>query len=275
MLRAFSNTQQQAGARLIVTKQNGRNRPNGPKHKQSHVLARNSPNEPVWLWGIHAVEAAVANPKREILRLVVTPNARRKMMLDGAEEMAARDIDRLLPPGAVHQGVAMLAKPLPAVGLAEIIARKVKRVAVLDQVSDPHNLGAVLRSAAAFGVEALVVQTRHSPPVTGIVAKSAAGAVEMVTECRVVNIARALDELGQAGYCTIGLAGEADAELGKVIPAGDPIALVFGAEGAGLRPAVAKACTWLARIPIGAQMESLNISNAAAIAFYEAARSSS
>lgn len=256
-----------------MTKQTGRKRPNDAKRRQSGHLDQKSPNDPVWLWGVHAVQAAVNNPRRKVLTLMATPNAMRRLGLTGAEEVHGRDLDKLLPPGAVHQGVALQAMPLPAVGLGEIIQRGCSRVAVLDQISDPHNLGAVFRSAAAFGVEALIVQTRHSPTITGIVAKSAAGAVETVLECRVVNIARALNELTGAGYCAIGLAGEADAELADVIPRGEPLALVFGAEGAGLRPAVAKACTWPARIAMSPDMESLNISNAAAIAFYEAARS--
>ena len=240
--------------------------------KNTNRNANDGLNGPAWLWGTHAVEAAINNPARQIKRFVATPNAMRRLGLTGAEALAAREIDKLLPPGAVHQGVALQAMPLPAVGLGEVTARKPKRIAVLDQVSDPHNLGAVLRSAAAFGVEVLIMQTRHSPAMTGIVAKSAAGAVETVTVCRVVNIARALEALKEAGYTVIGLAGQADAELGHLVAGEAQLALVFGAEGAGLRPAVAKACTWLAHIPIAAQMESLNISNAAAIAFYEAAR---
>lgn len=255
-----------------MTKQKGRNRPNDQNDRQMRDFTQKSANDPVWLWGTHAVQAALGNPRRHIKRFVATENAARRLGLKQAEELSARDIDRLLPPGAVHQGVALEVLPLPAIGLAEIIERKPRRIAVLDQVSDPHNLGAVLRSAAAFGVGALVVQTRHSPAVTGIVAKSAAGAIETVLECRVVNIARSLDMLADAGYTVIGLAGEAEAKLGDLTGGEDRLALVFGAEGAGLRPAVAKACTWLARIPIAPDMESLNISNAAAISFYEAAR---
>lgn len=255
-----------------MTKQKGRNRSIAQNDRQKRNFSEKTANDPVWLWGAHAVQAVLANPKRTVLSLVATPNATRRLGLSGAEETPAREIDKLLPPGAVHQGVAVRVKPLPVVGLGELIERKVTRIAVLDQVSDPHNLGAVLRSAAAFGVGAVITQARHCPPITGIVAKAAAGAVESVLECRVVNIARALDTLGEAGFTTIGLAGEADSVLGDMLGDSGPLALVFGAEGAGLRPAVAKACTWLARIPIAADMESLNISNAAAIAFYEAAR---
>lgn len=255
-----------------MTKEKRRKRPNDQNGRQMRDSGQKSANEPVWLWGLHAVQAAADNSQRTIKRLVATPNAKRRLTLEGAEELSAREIDKLLPPGAVHQGVAMRAMPLPSVGLGEIIERKPQRIAVLDQVSDPHNLGAVLRSAAAFDVGALVVQTRHTPPVTGIVAKSAAGAVEVVTECRVVNIARSLEMLAEAGYTVVGLAGEADAALGDLVSGEEKLAFVFGAEGAGLRPAVAKACTWLAHIPIAQAMESLNISNAAAIAFYEATR---
>ncbi len=252
-----------------MTNKKTRNRPFDAKSGKPRSVGS---MEPLWLWGVHAVEAALANPDRKILRQVGTPNAIKRLGLDQAEEMKARDIDKLLPAGAVHQGVAVHVRPLEAVALDDLIAAGPQIVAVLDQVSDPHNLGAVLRSAAAFGVGGVVLQTRHSPALTGIVAKAAVGAVEMVAETRVVNIARALDQLADAGYTTIGLAGGAAADLAATIPAGEKIALVFGAEGAGLRPAVAKACVWTARIEMQPVMESLNISNAAAIAFYVAAR---
>lgn len=253
-----------------MTNKKRRNRPFDAKGSRGPLPGS---TEPVWLWGVHAVQAALANSERKVLRVVATPNAIKRGGLEQAEEMKARDIDALLPAGAVHQGMAAHMRPLSGQSLEALISANPRIVAVLDQVSDPHNLGAVLRSAAAFGVEAIVLQTRHSPAMTGIVAKAAAGAVEMVTETRVVNIARSLEQLADAGYCTIGLAGEAEGSLAKTIPAGDRLALVFGAEGAGLRPAVAKACMWQARIDLAPQMESLNISNAAAIAFYEAYRS--
>ncbi|MEL6664082.1 MAG: RNA methyltransferase, partial [Pseudomonadota bacterium] len=157
------------------------------------------------------------------------------------------------------------------VTIDDLITAGARRIAVLDQLADPHNLGAIFRSAAAFGFDGVVLQTRHSPPITGIVAKSAAGGVERVSECRVVNIARALDALADQGFSVIGLAGEADTNLEDALAPG-PCAIVLGTEGSGLRPGVAKACTQLARIPMGGEMESLNVSNAAAIAFYLAAR---
>ena len=246
----------------------GRNRPGHGGRKQ-----KAAPEDgPLWLWGSHAVDAALKNPARTRLRIVATENAARRMDLSDAEITAPKDIDRLLPPGAVHQGVALYTEPLPPIALEDLITRGARRIAVLDQLADPHNLGAIFRSAAAFAFDGLILQTRHSPPITGIVAKSATGGIEQVAECRVVNISRALETLGEAGFTTIGLAGEAADSLETVLSDVGPCAIVLGAEGAGLRPGVAKACSQLARIPMGGDMESLNVSNAAAIAFYLAAR---
>lgn len=259
-----------------MTKQKRRKR---PFENNRHRAARDSgksgagaSKDAVWLWGIHAVQAALANPDRRTVQLFATPNAITKLTLKGAKEVSGADLSKSLPPGAVHQGIALQTKPLEALSLQDVLDKNINRVAILDQISDPHNLGAVMRSAAAFGVGAVILQTRHSPAMTGIVAKSAAGAVELVAECRVVNIARAIDSLTQAGFTVIGLAGEAKSALDQVLPEQGPLALAFGAEGAGLRPAVAKSCSWLAKIPMTPGMESLNISNAAAIAFYEAER---
>ncbi|MEM9055165.1 MAG: RNA methyltransferase, partial [Pseudomonadota bacterium] len=227
-----------------------------------------------WLWGVHAVEAALANPKRTLKRLVGTQNglARLTMKPGKAERMEPGAIDALLPHDAVHQGLAAEFDPLPPMAIEEVIANEAPHVVVLDQVSDPHNLGAIYRSAAAFGFGAVILQTRNAPPITGIVAKAAVGAIETVNECRVVNIARTIEALAAAGYHTIGLAGEGRAMIDQAVSGAAKLAIVLGAEGPGLRPAVAKACAELARIPISAQMESLNVSNAAAIAFYEAHR---
>ncbi|MEE9380279.1 MAG: RNA methyltransferase [Hyphomonadaceae bacterium] len=249
-------------------KEKGRNRQSG-RSADKHAAR---PDGPVWLWGIHAVEAAINNPARKALKLVATKNAAQRLGTSTAEIMEGKALSALLPKGAVHQGLAMRTEPLKPVTLADVIGASPARVAVLDQVEDPHNLGAIFRSAAAFGVSALILQTRHAPLVTGIVAKSAAGAIERVSECRVVNIARSLDALADAGYVSVGLAGEGRQTLAEMVANEPRLALVLGAEGAGLRPAVAKACTCIARIPIQAEMESLNVSNAAAIAFYEASR---
>ncbi len=241
---------------------------------------KNMSSQPIWLWGTHAVMAAIHNPKRQIHRLMATKNATQRAasqmagenLLHKADLTNSKEIDRILPSGAVHQGLAALCDPLPLADLQDLLEHKPARIAVLDQISDPHNLGAIVRSAAAFDIAAIILQTRHSPPMTGIVAKSAAGAIETVKEVRVVNIARALDKLSEADYTIIGLSGQGDLPLAEAIPSHSRVVLVFGAEGAGLRPSVAKACHWQAKIPITPAMESLNISNAAAIAFYDLQR---
>lgn len=246
-------------------------------HEKRRFAARSAPdpNEPLWLWGQHAVEAAISNKNRVILRWVATENAAKRTGLTGFEVMDQKTLSKLLPPGAVHQGIAIKVEPTEPAALEDVINRPdaPDTLCILDQISDPHNLGAIFRSAAAFGVGGLVLQTRHTPPLTGVVAKSAAGAIETVEEIRVVNIARALDALGEAGYHTVGLAGEGQEHLSESVNGARKIAFVMGAEGSGLRPAVAKACATLARIPMVPGMESLNVSNAAAIAFYEAMRS--
>ncbi|MEM7328644.1 MAG: RNA methyltransferase [Pseudomonadota bacterium] len=187
-----------------------------------------------------------------------------------AECLAPAAIDALLPRDAVHQGLAAQVVPLVPAQLEDVVAAGTKRIVVLDQISDPHNLGAIFRSAAAFGFGAVVLQTRNAPPITGVVAKAAVGAIETVQECRVVNISRALDTLNTAGFHSVGLAGGGASEIAEAVAGAARLAIVLGAEGPGLRPGVAKACAQLARIPIAAEMESLNVSNAAAIAFYEA-----
>jgi 23S rRNA (guanosine2251-2'-O)-methyltransferase len=228
-----------------------------------------------WLWGTHAVLAALANPRREPGRLLATPNAAARLPAGSPapELLSAEAIGAQLPPGAVHQGLALHCAPLEPLALEDAIAAGPQALAVLDQVSDPQNLGAIFRSAAAFGIGAIILQTRHTPPITGVVAKSATGAIETVAEVRTVNISRALGTLADAGYHTIGLDGSGPRLLEDAIRGSHRTVIVLGAEGAGLRPGVAQACAELARIPIAAEMESLNVSNAAAIAFYELARS--
>ncbi|MCH2457088.1 MAG: 23S rRNA (guanosine(2251)-2'-O)-methyltransferase RlmB [Henriciella sp.] len=246
-------------------------------HEKRRFAARSAPDpsEPLWLWGQHAVEAAISNKNRVILRWVATENAAKRTGLTDVEVMDQKTLAKLLPDNAVHQGIAIKVQPLEPVVLEDVLARPdaPERICVLDQISDPHNLGAIFRSAAAFGIGGLVLQTRHTPPLTGVVAKAAAGAIEAVEEIRVVNIARALDALGDAGYHTVGLAGEGAEMLDAAVSGAQKVVFVMGAEGSGLRPAVAKACATLARIPMVPGMESLNVSNAAAIAFYEAMRS--
>ena len=183
----------------------------------------------------------------------------------------APDLGRLIPHDAPHQGVVVEVEPLEEVWLGDILnlAEERATLLVLDQVTDPHNVGAILRSAAAFGAIGIVTQDRHSPPESGVVAKAASGALERMPWARVVNLARALEEIGDAGFWRIGLTGDAAMDLGQAL--GPPkIALVLGAEGPGLRPNTRDHCDSLARLPITDAVESLNVSNAAAVALYAA-----
>jgi 23S rRNA (guanosine2251-2'-O)-methyltransferase len=229
----------------------------------------------VRLWGRHAVEAALRNPARSHRKLWATREG--IASLDGElppdfpiEYADVADLARLVARDAPHQGLVLECEPLEDVYLADVLDGDPARpVVVLDQVTDPHNVGAILRSAAAFGVAALVTQDRHAPPEGGVIGKSASGGLELVPWVRVVNLARALEEIAEAGYWRLGLAGEAEATISEALPAG-PVALVLGAEGEGLRHNIAAHCDALARLPIGGAMESLNVSNAAAIALYAA-----
>jgi 23S rRNA (guanosine2251-2'-O)-methyltransferase len=181
------------------------------------------------------------------------------------------DLARLVARDAPHQGLVLECAPLEDVFLDEVLSGDpASPLVVLDQVTDPHNVGAILRSAAAFDACAIVTQDRHAPPESGVVAKAASGALEIVPWVRVVNLSRALEEAAEAGYWRIGLSGEAESTLARALPKG-PVALVLGAEGEGLRANVAAHCDVLARLPISPAMESLNVSNAAAIALYAVA----
>lgn len=254
-----------------MTKHKARNRSNSSDLRMGRSGSGHGSD---WLWGLHAVAAALANPDRQLKRLLATRNGADRLGKFGhtAQDISPRELDRLLPSGAVHQGIAAEFDPLAPAAVEDIIDAGKTRVVVLDQISDPHNLGAIFRSAAAFGFGAVIMQTRNAPAITGVVAKSAAGAIETVTECRVVNISRALESLAAAGFHTVGMAGSGRATLAQAVRGAPRVAIVMGAEGPGLRPGVAKACAELAHIPIEADMESLNVSTAAAIAFYESAR---
>ncbi|RIV81268.1 23S rRNA (guanosine(2251)-2'-O)-methyltransferase RlmB [Pelagerythrobacter aerophilus] len=227
----------------------------------------------VRLWGRHAVEAALKNPARVHRKLWATREGIDS--LDGelppdfpVEFADGPDLARLVARDAPHQGLVLECAPLEDMHLDEVLSGDPARpLVVLDQVTDPHNAGAILRSAAAFNACAIVTQDRHAPPESGVVAKSASGALEIVPWVRVVNLARALESAAEAGYWRIGLAGEAEATLAEALPAG-PVALVLGAEGEGMRANIAAHCDALARLPISDAMESLNVSNAAAIALY-------
>ena len=249
----------------------------------------------IWLYGAHAVRAALTNPRRCCRRLLTTAEAGKRLgpaVLEGEkpqksgfpvpviETVARERIERLLSVGAVHQGLALLAEPLPQPALQEFLApgrqpgigneesgrRPV--VVVLDQVTDPQNTGAVLRSAAAFGAAALITTRRHAPPESGALAKAASGALEHVPYLQVGNLARALETLKAAGFWSLGLSGEADRSLAEADPGG-PLVLVLGAEGVGLRRLTAEACDVSARLPTRGPIDTLNVSNAAAVALYE------
>jgi 23S rRNA (guanosine2251-2'-O)-methyltransferase len=183
----------------------------------------------------------------------------------------APDLGRLVPHDAPHQGVVIEVEPLEEAWLDDILTAASEQAVllVLDQVTDPHNVGAILRSAAAFGAVGIVTQDRHSPPESGVVAKAASGALERMPWARVVNLARALEEIGDAGFWRIGLTGDANTELKDALGP-QRVALVLGAEGPGLRPNTREHCDALARLPISDAVESLNVSNAAAVALYAA-----
>lgn len=230
----------------------------------------------VRLWGKHAVEAALTNPERTHRKLWAThegiASLNGELPNDFPVEYAqGADLARLVARDAPHQGLVLDCDPLPDIYLADVLDGDAARpVVVLDQVTDPHNVGAILRSAAAFGACAIVTQDRHAPPESGALAKSASGALEVIPWVRVVNLARALEEMAEAGYWRIGLDGEAEMTLAAALPAG-PVALVLGAEGEGMRHNIMQHCDATARLPISEAMESLNVSNAAAIALYAVA----
>ena len=239
------------------------------KSHQSHGTA----NRPRF-WGKHAVSAALDNPNRKVLRAWATREASEFMQFPKEVQVTlaeAPDLGRLVPTDAPHQGIVIEVEPLEDAWLDDVLAEAPEHAVllVLDQVTDPHNVGAILRSAAAFGAVGIVTQDRHSPPEGGALAKAASGALERVPWVRVVTLARALEQIGEAGFWRIGLAGEAEADLKSAL--GPPrVALVLGAEGAGMRQNTREHCDALARLPITDSIESLNVSNAAAVALYAA-----
>ena len=242
------------------------------RRKKSHQ-GHGTANRPR-LWGRHAVAAALDNPNRRVLKAWATRDAASFMQFppEVAVTLAeAPDLGRLVPSDAPHQGVVIEVEPLEDAWLDGILTEAPERAVllVLDQVTDPHNVGAILRSAAAFGAIGIVTQDRHSPPESGVVAKAASGALERLPWARVVNLARALEEIGDAGFWRIGLAGDADTDLKDALGP-QRVALVLGAEGPGLRHNTREHCDSLARLPISDTVESLNVSNAAAVALYAA-----
>ncbi len=234
------------------------------------------------IFGMHAAEAALANLKRTIRHAYLTENAAVKLgpliAARGvpAETMHPQDFDALIGAGAVHQGAVLHAEPLAQPGLDDFLDALPEgapaALAMLDQVTDPHNVGAVLRSAAAFGIAALIVQDRHSPPLTGALAKAASGAVEHVPVIATVNLARALDRLKDRGFECLGFDSDAAQGFGAEAASAPRAAFVFGAEDKGLRRLIREGCDRLFALSAPGQIKSLNISNAAAIVFYENAK---
>ncbi len=226
---------------------------------------------PIILYGWHTVAAALTNPQRVIRKLILTENAARRLAEENIdtrvtpEIVRPSDIDRRLGPDAVHQGLLAEAEPLLSPGIEDIPRDGI--VLVLDQITDPHNVGAILRSAAAFAVKAVVTTARHSPEATGVLAKSASGALELVPMVSVQNLARALTEMKDSGFMTIGLDSEGSENLSDVKMTA-PLALVLGAEGKGLRQLTRETCGIVARMDMPGEIKSLNVSNATALALY-------
>jgi 23S rRNA (guanosine2251-2'-O)-methyltransferase len=252
-------------------------RPRRPPARRSPPFSerRQATDGPAILYGWHTVKAALENPARRIRRLYATENAARRLADDGVAlpvtpELVRPDtIAARLGPDAVHQGLLAEADPLPSPDLEELPASGI--VLVLDQITDPHNVGAILRTAAGFAVSAIVTTARHSPEATGVLAKSASGALDYVPIVTVQNLARALGEMKARGYLLIGLDSTGDADLADVALTA-PLALVLGAEGKGLRQLTRATCDRVARLDLPGRIKSLNVSNAAALALYVASR---
>jgi 23S rRNA (guanosine2251-2'-O)-methyltransferase len=230
---------------------------------------------PAILYGWHTVTAALGNPARHVRKFLATENAARRLADEAIAPEAVPEvvrpsaIDERLLPDAVHQGLYLEADPLPSPSISDLPARGL--VLVLDQITDPHNVGAIFRSAAAFGAAAIVTTERHSPDAAGALAKAASGALELVPLATVQNLARALGELRERGFLLVGLDSEGESDLAD-LSLRAPLALVLGAEGKGLRQLTRETCDRLARIDVPGALKSLNVSNAAALSLYVASR---
>lgn len=251
-------------------------KPPHPRGGRAPAPWRADPDARVTLYGLHTVAAALANPRRQVIRLVATRNALARLIekVPEAADIEAvvvdpRDIDRQVPADAVHQGILLVCEPLEAVELDDL--KEEPLLLALDQVTDPHNVGAVMRSAVALGAGGLVTTTRHAARESGVLAKAASGAADLLPHATVTNLSRALEELRAAGYTVIGLDSEGEAELESVV-LGDKVVLVLGSEGKGIRPGVRLVVDAVARLEVPGPLASLNVSNAAAIALYVAGR---
>lgn len=250
-------------------------RPFPPKRRSGGPATWQGEDDVALLYGWHTVSEALANPQRHFRKIVATENAVHRLEQEGfklplaPEIVRPSDIDKLLGPDAVHQGLLAEADHLPSPPLKKVAGHDL--VLVLDQITDPHNVGAIVRSAAAFAVGAIVTTARHSPAATGVLAKSASGGLEHVPFCLVTNLARALTELKERGMLVVGLDSEGGKDL-EDTPLRAPLALVLGAEGKGLRQLTRETCDELARIDLPGVIKSLNVSNAAALSLGMARR---
>lgn len=229
---------------------------------------------PLYLFGNHAALAALANPMRKIKRVLVTKNTQNELgnKLSGIKNLIVTEgqkLEAMLPAGSVHQGIVVECEPLVQPSLQEWLAEGInKPILLLDQVSDPHNVGAILRSAAAFDVGAVIATDRNAPTESGVMAKTASGALEVVPLITVVNLVQAIELIKKAGYWIAGLDGAAKQTIAEA-KLDAKTALVLGAEGAGLRRLTSEHCDYLVKLPMSSRMESLNVSNAAAVALYD------
>ena len=258
----------------------------GKKSADSSICIKSSRNAPspksqgIWLYGRHAVEAALSNPQRSCIQFIATkdgldtlsqPTHKKAHQIEN-RIVEKHELDAVLPPDSLHQGLALCVLPLPCLHPDDLIHMSADRthcvVVILDRVTDPRNIGAVLRSAAAFGALGIIVPDRHAPEETGTLAKAASGALEHVPLVRVSNLARALTTLQQGGFWIAGMTAHHSVPLHKAGLSGK-IGLVLGSEGTGMRPLTEKHCDLLVHLPIEGRVESLNVSNAAAIGLYE------
>ena len=246
-------------------------KPRGFERAQPWRQRESGTDGPVILYGWHTVTLALGNPRRGIRKLYLTENAARRLAEEGIETRVTPEIvrpgqiDQRLGPDAVHQGLLAEADPLPSPDIDTLAAEGM--ILVLDQITDPHNVGAILRSAAAFAVKAIVTTARHSPEATGVLAKAASGALELVPVVTVQNLARALTTLNEIGFQTVGLDSEGSEDLSDVALR-EPLALVLGAEGKGLRQLTRETCSVVARLDMPGEIKSLNVSNAAVLSLY-------
>ncbi|MBB4301627.1 23S rRNA (guanosine2251-2'-O)-methyltransferase [Rhodobium orientis] len=254
-----------------------RSRPKGARPRKRETAGDDGP---LRLYGLHTVAAALANPHRKALRLIATPNALARLAERDIRpdvpvtETSVKEINRMIGGDAVHQGLVLEAEPLAPLSLEDLAETRL--LLVLDQTTDPHNVGAILRSAAAFAVDAVIVPRRHSAAETAALAKAASGALDIVPLVAVRNLSDTLEELGKAGLARIGLDSEGDEPLEDALEADDvagrPLVVVLGSEGKGLRPRTRATCDRLARLDMPGEIKSLNVSNAAALALYAATR---